>query len=100
MSEGITTRLKPAKNFLELQLPQVIATLAQERKGAYFNSYCPWRQRSVRDNYIVVLILDIKRPFRQPPALRIVAPALAVVAHVLSEATKEVGHSRFPVEAC
>ncbi len=39
----------------------------------------------------MLLILDLKRPFRQPPALRIITPALAVVAHVLSEATKEVG---------
>ena len=42
----------------------------------------------MRGNYIVVLILDLKRPFRQPPVFRIVAPALAVVAHALSEATK------------
>jgi len=64
------------------------------RQGTIIND------RATRDDFVVLLILDLKRPHRQPPALGIVAPALVVVAHVLSEATNEVGHSRFPFETC
>ncbi len=38
---------------MELQLSQEILTLTIRRKSSYFNSYCPWRQRGVRGNYIV-----------------------------------------------
>ncbi len=44
---------------IDMKIPLVVTIIPGnlnsriQPKNSYFNSYCPWRQRSVRGNYIV-----------------------------------------------
>ncbi len=53
----VEVRILPPQPNHFCRLFQEILTQAIQPKSSYFNSYCPWRQRGVRGNYIVIYTL-------------------------------------------